>query len=140
MKNKTCSNCKLPKPLKMYVIKRNNDWAYVERCKPCRAVAKPFQRFWKKLTPEMRERNSMARRARLLNCSVVIPFTKSEIVRRDGLNCYLCGGLQTVKSATIDHVIPLSKGGFHCPNNAKIACLKCNQKKNDKSLEVYVGQ
>lgn len=137
MKNKICSNCRLPKPLKMFVMKRNNGWVYVERCKPCRAIAKPFQRFWKKLAPEIRERNNMARRARLLNCSVVIPFTKSEIIRRDGLDCYLCGKTLTAQSATIDHVISLSRGGFHCPNNAKIACKPCNNKKYNKDLKEF---
>jgi len=89
-------------------------------------------KFWRKLSPEIQEKHRMSRRARLLNCPVIIPFTKLEIIRRDGLNCYLCGKLLTIKTTTIDHVIPLSKGGFHCPNNAKIACLKCNQKKYNK--------
>ena len=75
----------------------------------------------------------MAARARRANSPVVIPFTKTEIIRRDGLNCYLCNKLLTYATATIDHVIPLSKGGFHCPNNVKIACLKCNQKKYNKT-------
>lgn len=74
----------------------------------------------------------MVRRAKEFNCPVIIPFSKREIIRRDGLNCYLCGELLTEKNATIDHFIPLSKGGFHCPSNARIACLKCNQRKNNK--------
>ncbi|MCD9186704.1 MAG: HNH endonuclease [Pyrinomonadaceae bacterium] len=74
----------------------------------------------------------MSRRARKLNAPVIIPFTKREIINRDGLNCYICKTLLTERTATIDHVIPLSRGGFHCPNNAKIACLKCNQEKSNK--------
>lgn len=136
MQTKICKNCELPKPLKMFVVKRNNVWVYVERCKPCRWIAKPFRKFWKKLSPEIRDKNRMTRRAKLLNCSVIIPFTKSEIIRRDGLNCYLCGKLLTVATATIDHIKPLSRGGFHCPNNAKIACLKCNQRKSNKDSTV----
>lgn len=127
MKTLICKNCRLEKPLQMF-IRRG---VIFERCRACRAVSKPFERFWKKLSPEIRERNRMANRARKLNCSIVIPFTKREIVNRDGLNCYLCGLLLTFKSATIDHVIPLSRGGWHCPSNARIACLKCNQKKNN---------
>ncbi len=129
---KVCSNCHLEKPLKFFITKRCGVWAYVERCKPCRQVRKPFERFWKKLSPEIRERNRMTNRARKLNCSVVIPFTKREIVNRDGLNCYLCNQLLTFHSATIDHFIPLSRGGWHCPSNARIACLKCNQRKYNK--------
>lgn len=76
----------------------------------------------------------MINRARTLNCPVIIPFTRMEIIKRDGLSCYLCGKILTYETATIDHVIPLSKGGFHCPNNVKIACLKCNQEKSNKCL------
>ena len=96
-----------------------------------------WNKFWKKKTPAYKEKYRMANRARKLNCPVIIPFTKKEIILRDGLNCYLCGKLLTEKQATIDHVIPLSKGGFHCPNNARIACLKCNQSKTNKTLIEY---
>lgn len=132
MKAKICKNCLLEKPLKMFVVKRGDVWVYVERCRACRKTAKPFQRFWKKLSPEQLDKNRMARRARLANSPVVIPFSKSEIIKRDGLNCYLCGKLLTYQTATIDHVIPLSRGGFHCPNNAKIACKPCNNEKYNK--------
>jgi 5-methylcytosine-specific restriction endonuclease McrA len=134
MKTKFCKNCQLEKPLNMFVVKRGCFWTYAERCRPCRKLAKPFQRFWKPLKPEIREKNLMTRRARLAGASVIIPFTKSEIIRRDGLNCYLCGKLLTYQTATIDHVIPLSQGGFHCPNNAKIACKNCNSSKGNKVL------
>lgn len=90
------------------------------------------RRYFKKQTPEIRQKHSMAARARKLKSPVVIPFTRREIINRDGLNCYLCGVSLDYSTATIDHVIPLSKGGFHCPNNAKIACLKCNQTKGSK--------
>src|SRR5437870_13685670 len=69
---------------------------------------KRWRRYWKKRTPEEREKYSMVCRARRLNCPVIIPFTKREIIRRDGLNCYLCRKLLTYDTATIDHVIPLS--------------------------------
>lgn len=134
MKTKTCLNCRIEKALKFFAINRGGIWVYADKCRPCRKETKKHYRVWKKLSPEEKEKRSMARRARLLNCPVIIPFYKSEIIRRDGLNCYLCGLLLTVKTATIDHVIPLARGGFHCPNNAKIACLKCNQKKNKKLL------
>jgi 5-methylcytosine-specific restriction endonuclease McrA len=135
MNLKNCEKCGLEKPLKMFAVKRNGTWLFVVRCRACRKLAKPFHRFWRKLSPEIRERNRMARRARAANSPVIIPFTKSEIIKRDGLNCYLCGKFLTFKSATIDHVIPLSRGGFHCASNAKIACRRCNNEKYNKIEE-----
>lgn len=137
MQSKICLNCQLSKPLKMFSVKRNNILVFLERCRACRKLAKPFQRFWKKLSPEIRERNRMTRRARLANSPVIIPFTKSEIIKRDGLNCYLCGELLTVKTSTVDHFIPLSRGGFHCASNARIACRPCNNAKYNKIETEY---
>ncbi|HEY0050788.1 MAG TPA: HNH endonuclease [Pyrinomonadaceae bacterium] len=139
MNTKICKNCQLEKPLQMFAVKRGDFWSYAERCRPCRKLAKPFQRFWKPLSPEICERNKMTRRARLAGASVIIPFTKAEIIRRDGLNCYLCGKLLTYKSATIDHVIPLSRGGYHAPSNAKIACFPCNRAKYNKNLQEFLN-
>lgn len=88
--------------------------------------------YWRTKSKSKREMSRLAYRARQINCPVIIPFTKAEIIKRDGLNCYICDILLTPKQVTIDHFIPLSKGGFHCPSNARIACLKCNQEKSDK--------
>ncbi|MBD8028157.1 HNH endonuclease [Ureibacillus sp. Re31] len=35
---------------------------------------------------------------------------------------------------TIEHVIPLSKGGSHSWDNVKLACWKCNTLKGDKEV------
>ncbi|HEX8637935.1 MAG TPA: HNH endonuclease [Pyrinomonadaceae bacterium] len=66
-----------------------------------------------------------------------MPFKKADIIKRDGLNCYLCGKLLTYATATIEHVIPLFRGGDHKPENAKIACQSCNSKKGTKTLTEY---
>lgn len=88
--------------------------------------------YWRKKSKKRREMSRLAFRARQMKCPVIIPFTKAEIIKRDGLNCYLCGIELSEKHVTIDHLIPLLKGGFHCPSNARIACLKCNQEKGSK--------
>jgi 5-methylcytosine-specific restriction endonuclease McrA len=52
--------------------------------------------------------------------------------RKTGLNQY-CG--QTKRSVlTIDHVIPISKGGDTSYDNCITACYSCNNKKNNKLL------
>ena len=35
---------------------------------------------------------------------------------------------------TIDHVVPLSKGGLHAWSNVRLACKDCNSKKSDAVL------
>ncbi|HEX8288032.1 MAG TPA: HNH endonuclease [Pyrinomonadaceae bacterium] len=86
---------------------------------------------------DSRTKQRMRRRARE-KAAVVIPFTKGEIIARDGCECYLCNKELTYETATIDHVIPLSRGGWHCPSNAKIACEFCNKSKGKKTLDEFL--
>ena len=34
------------------------------------------------------------------------------------------------ESLTLDHIVPLSKGGSHCIDNTQAVCRSCNQWKN----------
>lgn len=52
-----------------------------------------------------------------------------------GRRCYLCGcdwDALTPSHRTIDHVIPLSKGGTNWPANLRPACRPCNSGKRDR--------
>lgn len=80
------------------------------------------------------------RQLRLLNVTVV-PYSKLEIFKRDNWTCYIC--LRSVsrrhprhhpRKATIDHVIPIAKGGDDTPWNVKCCCLRCNSMKGDDIL------
>lgn len=66
--------------------------------------------------------------------------TQDAIYERDKGICYLCGNL-TFKEyenrpanqrATLDHIIPVSKGGNHSFDNVKIACWRCNSIKGNR--------
>jgi hypothetical protein len=45
--------------------------------------------------------------------------------------CRWCGILLTEKTATIDHIIPLGKGGSNYRDNLTLACHPCNKSKAD---------
>ena len=47
-----------------------------------------------------------------------------------GKSCIYCGH----DSESIDHVLPLSKGGLSITENCVPACLSCNGKKSDKDV------
>lgn len=56
-----------------------------------------------------------------------------------GGQCYLCKLLyrKNTPANTIDHVIPLSRGGANWPANLRPACTSCNASKGDKTLQEY---
>ena len=45
--------------------------------------------------------------------------------------CVYCASLLDFRLATIDHVLPLAKGGAHAPGNLVVACAPCNRMKGD---------
>lgn len=48
--------------------------------------------------------------------------------------CKICNKELDIQTATIDHIIPLSRGGSNNYNNLQLLCFKCNQTKKDKLL------
>jgi len=60
-----------------------------------------------------------------------VPLSKKNIFVRDQYVCQYCGK-KVKRGATIDHVIPRSRGGTFSWDNVVTACIKCNQKKGCK--------
>lgn len=58
--------------------------------------------------------------------------TGVEIIARDGGECVYCGSRRAL---TIDHLIPLSKGGDNGMDNLACACKSCNSMKRDRTPE-----
>lgn len=58
---------------------------------------------------------------------------KIMVWQRDKWRCRYCGEkLKSKAQATVDHVIPRSKGGSNRMANLVTACVPCNQAKADK--------
>ncbi len=59
-----------------------------------------------------------------------IPLTRKNILERDGHVCQYCGKT----GATIDHIVPRSRGGEDSWTNCVCACGLCNRKKSNQTL------
>lgn len=59
-----------------------------------------------------------------------IPVSRRGVLRRDQHSCAYCGRAAN----TIDHVQPKSRGGADTWENLVACCLRCNNKKSDKTL------
>jgi 5-methylcytosine-specific restriction endonuclease McrA len=58
-----------------------------------------------------------------------ITFSKENLLIRDHHKCVYCQCPLTLDSTTIDHVIPVSKGGKTTWENCVSACSACNREK-----------
>ena len=55
------------------------------------------------------------------------------IYTRDKFRCQYCGAKKTASELTLDHILPRSRGGDNSPINVVTACLKCNNRKGDRT-------
>lgn len=80
-------------------------------------------------------------------------ITLATLFQRDKGVCYICGCLcdwndiredgdyviTGPKYPSIDHVIPISRGGKHAWTNIRLACRECNSKKADIDPAEFIG-
>jgi 5-methylcytosine-specific restriction endonuclease McrA len=100
-------------------------------------------RQWAKDNPEkaraLNARNNRRRKAAIRGATDLDPINAIEIFNRDGWVCGLCGKPIDKRhkfpdrlSATLDHIIPISRGGQHVPDNVQAAHYSCNSSKRDR--------
>jgi len=53
---------------------------------------------------------------------------REKVLIRDAYTCYYCGQ----EANTVDHIIPISKGGISVEDNMIAACVRCNSGKRDR--------
>lgn len=123
-------------PAKAAAVLRAWEIANPIRARKAGRIAK---KAWRTRNPERaHESDVMAyakRRARKLGGEFE-PITLSDIIKRDGPCCYICGIVtdpdvpaHSENKAELEHVVPLSKGGHHIADNLRCACFRCNRTK-----------
>lgn len=64
-----------------------------------------------------------------------VRFTRSNVYARDGHACQYCGAAPGADQLTLDHVVPVSRGGASRWENVVTACAGCNRRKADRTPE-----
>ena len=57
------------------------------------------------------------------------------IYAKAGGRCHYCGDRMTRASMTIDHVVPLSRGGANRQHNMVACCKRCNSAKGSRTAD-----
>jgi 5-methylcytosine-specific restriction endonuclease McrA len=88
---------------------------------------------------ERRRMNDQTRRARKVD-AFVEPVSLDVVAERDGFCCGICSDPVDMSlaypdpfSRSLDHIVPLSRGGEHSYSNTQLSHLRCNVSKGAKS-------
>jgi len=69
----------------------------------------------------------------------VADVSRTAVFERDGWECQLCHRAvdpslryPNADAASLDHIVPLARGGTHEPANVQLAHSRCNSSKKDR--------
>lgn len=89
-------------------------------------------REWAKANPEKRALSDRVKRQRKRAAGTLSAADWRAVLERYGSACLACG---SDDPPTIDHVIPLSKGGTNTVDNVQPLCNPCNMRKGRKTVD-----
>ena len=65
-------------------------------------------------------------------------FIKKQLINSKGAVCAICGKpITNMKDCTIDHIIPISKGGLTTIENCQLAHRKCNLIRGNQQFDQH---
>src|SRR5262249_50704544 len=77
---------------------------------------------------ESQREHSARRRARLRGNDAQ-PVKRREVYERYGGCCGICGAAVSFRAMELDHIVPVSRGGAHRPDNVQPSHKLCNRRK-----------
>jgi 5-methylcytosine-specific restriction endonuclease McrA len=96
---------------------------------------------WRTLYPERAAAYDARRRALVQQAQTAEAFAPIDVHTRDEWTCKLCHqpidpsiAWPDPMSASVDHIVPLSRGGAHSMANVQSAHLSCNSSKGDREM------
>ena len=91
-----------------------------------------------RLKAQRKLRARSTRRVREIS-AYVEDVNPQSVFEADGYRCHICGQMTDKdervphpRAPTVDHVLPLAKGGLHALFNVRTACFICNSTKGDR--------
>lgn len=104
------------------------------------------QSHWRQRYPDRATLADARRRMRMEQARTAETFAPLDVHTRDDWTCQLCQRpidpevtWPDPMSASVDHVVPLSRGGQHSMINVQSAHLSCNSRKGDKIIDLQIS-
>lgn len=95
-----------------------------------------LHRAYKKRHPEKNKEQLHRRRCKMMAVGIEDCTAKIKSLHRERF-CHWCCAPLTTETREIDHVIPVSRGGRHAPDNLVAACQTCNRSKGDRLISEW---
>lgn len=160
---KQCSRCGDTKPADQFRSSRSTKDGLQNYCRPCHNYANAMwrernrekhleslrswhqtnrehsrgrNREWQRNNRE-RKRVIDQRRRATTGANGKFVITSHEIKRLYSQPCAACNSTEQI---TLDHVVPLSRGGRHCIGNLQPLCKSCNSSKKDRLMVEWRGR
>ena len=139
---KFCPMCKFHKPHKEFMSTSITTDGYSEFCRKCieeyrsvmlctKGKLSPSRDYSKDYYRKIKIRmNAINRRAKNLGSYGILTIYNLESSLYDAE--YKCLRCESKEDLCVDHIIPLSKGGFNTEDNIQILCRRCNSSKSAK--------
>jgi len=134
--------------------RRRESWANTERSEEEKATAAERSREWYAENKERHHQSyyrwvrenreasiAIQQKRRSVKTGVTATLTPQEwveILETYDRSCAYCD--TSSETMTMDHVVPLSKGGAHAKENVVPACRSCNSRKGARPVEVMTQQ
>lgn len=100
-----------------------------------RDAANERYRKWRETNPEHARESALRcfhRRRAKAKALPYVPISRAFIFERDGGVCGICGKKVRWKDMSLDHIIPVSLGGPHIPQNVRLAHRRCNAARGNR--------
>jgi len=72
--------------------------------------------------------------------TLTVEFLGRVFAEAEGRSCPYCGEYMNRRTKTLDHMVPLSKGGLHGTVNVIICCSRCNSAKGSRDFGDWVSR
>lgn len=143
---KVCAQCNVPmppgkRPHAVYCTRNCKTRAGYKRRPPRDEAARylrerehrlAYAAKYQRANPQVPQRAKRKRKARIAGAGLFTVTARDwarTIARYDG--CAYCGGHGRM---SMDHVVPISRGGRHSIGNLVPACINCNSSKRDRTI------
>lgn len=139
---KACKKCGTVKALSEYHLEKRSSDGRKGWCRECASTYNKAYHSRRLATCEVyrsKQRGYQVKRKRLLDGAKQEFYLRGDIFARDNWTCQLCEEAidpdlkwPEARSASIDHILPVSLGGDDTAANVQAAHLRCNTSKNNR--------